>query len=223
MVEGEAIFKIVIIGDTNTGKSAVHRRFVDEKFNDKAGHTIGLEFGAKMVHYGGKSIRLQIWDTAGHESFRTIIRPYYSCAHGAVICFDVNNLESFHKIDYWFSELSNNCVVLPKIVVLATKVEPDGPRVVSKEQIVELEKKMKLPVFETSAKLDQMIRASFLTLVSLIEDDATHKRNVAIDKNPEDLSDIKTEITLEDNFHDDMEYPRSVGGVKEDRPCCSIL
>lgn len=52
-------------------------------------HTIGVEFGSRVVSLGGKTIKLQIWDTAGQERFRSVTRSYYRGAAGALIFYDI--------------------------------------------------------------------------------------------------------------------------------------
>lgn len=64
-------FKFIIIGDTGTGKSCILHQFVEGKVRaGPAKHTIGVEFGSRVITLGGKTIKLQIWDTAGQERFR---------------------------------------------------------------------------------------------------------------------------------------------------------
>jgi len=65
----EYLFKFIVIGDAATGKSCLLHRFIEGKFKKDSTHTIGVEFGAKVVEIGGKNIKLQIWDTAGQERF----------------------------------------------------------------------------------------------------------------------------------------------------------
>ncbi|KAL0381772.1 UNVERIFIED_CONTAM: Ras-related protein RABB1b [Sesamum angustifolium] len=71
------LFKYIIIGDTGVGKSCLLLQFTDKRFQPVHDLTIGVEFGARMVTIDGSPIKLQIWDTAGQESFRSITRSYY--------------------------------------------------------------------------------------------------------------------------------------------------
>ena len=50
---------------------------------------LGVDFGSRMIDLGGEKVKLQIWDTAGQESFRSIARSYYRDAAGALLVFDV--------------------------------------------------------------------------------------------------------------------------------------
>lgn len=71
------LFKYIIIGESNVGKSCLMLQFTDNKFKQENDPTIGVEFGSKMITSKNKLIKLQIWDTAGQESFRSITRSYF--------------------------------------------------------------------------------------------------------------------------------------------------
>uniref|UniRef100_A0A8C4V2A2 Uncharacterized protein n=1 Tax=Falco tinnunculus TaxID=100819 RepID=A0A8C4V2A2_FALTI len=63
------LFKFLVIGSAGTGKSCLLHQFIENKFKQDSNHTIGVEFGSKVVNVGGKTVKLQIWDTAGQERF----------------------------------------------------------------------------------------------------------------------------------------------------------
>uniref|UniRef100_A0A8C7EUJ8 RAB4A, member RAS oncogene family n=1 Tax=Neovison vison TaxID=452646 RepID=A0A8C7EUJ8_NEOVI len=64
------LFNLLVIGNAGTGKSCLLYQFIEKKFKDDSNHTIGVEFGSKIINVGGKYVKLQIWDTAGQERFR---------------------------------------------------------------------------------------------------------------------------------------------------------
>lgn len=69
---------MVVIGDTGVGKSCLLLQFVDRRFSAVHDLTIGVDFGSKIVEIGGDKVKLQIWDTAGQESFRSIVSYFFS-------------------------------------------------------------------------------------------------------------------------------------------------
>lgn len=71
------LFKFLVIGSAGTGKSCLLHQFIENKFKQDSNHTIGVEFGSRVVNVGGKTVKLQIWDTAGQERFRSVTRSYY--------------------------------------------------------------------------------------------------------------------------------------------------
>ncbi|EAN93608.1 ras-related protein rab-2a, putative, partial [Trypanosoma cruzi] len=89
MSQHHYVFKYIIIGDSGVGKSCLLLQFTDKRFEPLHDLTIGVEFGARVVTIQQKNVKLQIWDTAGQESFRSITRSYYRGACGALLVYDV--------------------------------------------------------------------------------------------------------------------------------------
>ncbi|XP_039301123.1 ras-related protein Rab-4B-like, partial [Nilaparvata lugens] len=83
--------------------------------NDSS-HTIGVEFGSKIINVAGKSVKLQIWDTAGQERFRSVTRSYYRGAAGALLVFDMTNRETFNALANWLSDA--RALASPNICIL---------------------------------------------------------------------------------------------------------
>ncbi|XP_014749659.1 PREDICTED: ras-related protein Rab-4B-like, partial [Sturnus vulgaris] len=83
------LFKFLVIGSAGTGKSCLLHHFIESKFKADSNHTIGVEFGSRLVAVGGRSVKLQIWDTAGQERFRSVTRSYYRGAAGALLVYDI--------------------------------------------------------------------------------------------------------------------------------------
>ena len=67
------LFKFLVIGSAGTGKSCLLHQFIEGQFKEDSSHTIGVEFGSKIVPVGGRTVKLQIWDTAGQERFRSVL------------------------------------------------------------------------------------------------------------------------------------------------------
>nr|KAF6426758.1 RAB2A, member RAS oncogene family [Molossus molossus] len=98
------LFKYIIIGDTGVGKSCLLLQFTDKRFQPVHDLTIGVEFGARMITIDGKQIKLQIWDTAGQESFRSITRSYYRGAAGALLVYDITRRDTFNHLTTWLED-----------------------------------------------------------------------------------------------------------------------
>jgi len=98
------LFKFIVIGDTAVGKSCLLHRFIDNKFKKESTHTIGVEFGSKIVEVGGRNVKLQIWDTAGQERFRSVTRSYYRGAAGAILVYDITSRETYNHVASWLSD-----------------------------------------------------------------------------------------------------------------------
>lgn len=83
---------------------------------DDSSHTIGVEFGSRIVNVGGKSVKLQIWDTAGQERFRSVTRSYYRGAAGALLVYDTTSRDSFNALSNWLNDART--LASPNIVIL---------------------------------------------------------------------------------------------------------
>lgn len=86
------------------GKSCLLLQFTDKRFQPVHDLTIGVEFGARMITIDGKQIKLQIWDTAGQEAFRSITRSYYRGAAGALLVYDITRRETFSHLTTWLDD-----------------------------------------------------------------------------------------------------------------------
>ena len=88
------IFKFIIIGDAGVGKSCILHQFIEGKQKKSSSHTIGVEFGSKVIQVGTHRVKLQIWDTAGQDRYRAVTRSYYRGAAGALIVYDITRYVS---------------------------------------------------------------------------------------------------------------------------------
>merc|ERR1712032_1056818 len=102
------LFKYIIIGESNFGKSCLMLQYTTNKFKQDNDPTVGVEFGTKSVDVLGKNLKLQIWDTAGQENFRSITRSYFRAAIGAVLTFDLTNRKTFEKLNSFLEETMSN-------------------------------------------------------------------------------------------------------------------
>jgi Ras-related protein Rab-1A len=95
--------KVLVIGDAGTGKSALILRYVDDNYTNNYYNTIGVDFKIKLCDINDKRIKINIWDTAGQEKFKSIISSYYRNSDVIILVFDLTNELSFIHIDYWYS------------------------------------------------------------------------------------------------------------------------
>ncbi|KAL3853612.1 hypothetical protein ACJMK2_017144 [Sinanodonta woodiana] len=99
------LFKIVLIGDADVGKTCVVQRFKSGTYVEKHASTIGVDFTMKTLQIDGKLVKLQIWDTAGQERFRTITQSYYRSANGVVMAYDITKKSSFDSVSQWLDDV----------------------------------------------------------------------------------------------------------------------
>ncbi|GAB5588664.1 Ras-related protein Rab-2A [Umbelopsis nana] len=156
------IIKYVIIGDTGVGKSCLLLQFTDKRFQPAHDLTIGVEFGTRFVTVDGKQIKLQIWDTAGQESFRSITRSYYRGAAGALLVYDITRRETFDHLATWLEDVRKHANPNTSIMVLGNKSDLDSKRQVTREEAERWAKENDLFYLETSAKAANNVEEAFV-------------------------------------------------------------
>ena len=158
--------KIMIIGETKTGKTSLISRYCKNEFTGGAYlSTIGIDFQIKNLTINSKKIRLQIWDTAGQERFRNIAKNYFQSSDGFLILYDISNHESFETLDYWVEEIKSNSQELAKMILVGNKCDLINERKIKKEEGENYAKNKKIRFFEVSAKEGTNINTAFDTLV----------------------------------------------------------
>jgi Ras-related protein Rab-1A len=157
------LFKLVLIGDSNAGKSSLLLRFADDTFSDSYITTIGVDFRFKTIKVDRKTIKLQIWDTAGQERFRTITSAYYRGADGIVLIYDVTDRDSFNHVDDWLAEVNRYVGDGTCKVLIGNKCDMDGERQVSSEEGRKKAEELGMAFVETSAKASTNVEVAFQT------------------------------------------------------------
>lgn len=201
-IDYDYLFKIILIGDSGVGKSAVLFRFADDVYNESYISTIGVDFKIKTIFVNGKVIKLQIWDTAGQERFRTITTSYYRGSHIIFLCYDITDRQSFYNLEMWMKEIVKFGNPNVRIILCGTKCDLNFKRQVSYDEGSIFAKKYGYDFYETSAKNNQNIDEIFeisseklmVELLSLINTNLKEKN-----KNDNKVSKINKGIELNAN------------------------
>ncbi|KAJ1968511.1 Ras- protein Rab-2A [Dispira parvispora] len=164
------LFKYIIIGDTGVGKSCLLLQFTDNRFQPAHDLTIGVEFGARIVNVGNKRIKLQIWDTAGQESFRSITRSYYRGAAGALLVYDITRRETFDHLATWLEDARKYSNANITIMLIGNKCDLENKRAVSREEGEAFARENGLFFIETSAKTAANVEEAFVNTAADIHD-----------------------------------------------------
>ena len=160
----EYIFKVLLLGNSNVGKSSLFLRFVDDIWNDTFVPTIGVDFKIKTFDIDEKKIKMQIWDTAGQERFKNIIASYYRGAHGILLIYDVTDKDSFKNLSNWIIEIEKNANKNVLKLLIGNKTDLEDKRVITYNQGKEFADGYGLKYIETSAKKNLNVNEAFETL-----------------------------------------------------------
>eukprot|EP00744_Colponema_vietnamica_P014992 GILI01020999.1.p1 GENE.GILI01020999.1~~GILI01020999.1.p1 ORF type:complete len:212 (+),score=17.23 GILI01020999.1:115-750(+) len=167
------LFKFIIIGDTGTGKSCLLHQFIENKFKKGSSHTIGVEFGSKIIKIGDKTIKLQIWDTAGQERFRSVTRSYYRGAAGALIVYDMTSKDTYNHLVHWLADARTLARPDISIIAVGNKCDLKDSREVTFLQASRFCQENDILFLETSALTGEGVEEVFLkvarTILSKIE------------------------------------------------------
>jgi Ras-related protein Rab-1A len=163
---GDVKFKIGLVGESGVGKSCLLVRWVDNDFfteDDK--YTIGVDYKFKQVQVKDKNVKLQIYDTAGQERFRTVTASFYRGAHGILLVYDITQKDSFEtRVEEWLKEIRNYTPDNTPIVLVGNKLDIKDKRAVDYETAKAWADKNNLKYFETSAKDGTNVNEAFMSL-----------------------------------------------------------
>jgi Ras-related protein Rab-11A len=174
----DLLFKLILIGDSSVGKSNILLKYLKNEFEPNSQATVGVEFGTKNILINDKRIKIQIWDTAGEERYRSITSAYYKGAKGAFIVYDITRKNTFDNIDKWISDLKLNGDQNICIIILGNKSDLNDQREVSKDEAMKKAELHKTAFLETSAyngdnivkAFDELIEEIYKNNKSFIED-----------------------------------------------------
>ncbi|XP_031617366.1 ras-related protein Rab-14 isoform X2 [Contarinia nasturtii] len=156
------IFKYIIIGDMGVGKSCLLHHFTEKKFMANCPHTIGVEFGTRIIEVAGQKIKLQIWDTAGQERFRAVTRSYYRGAAGALMVYDITRRSTYNHLSSWLTDTKNLTNPNTVIFLIGNKSDLSSTREVTYEEAKEFADEHGLMFAETSAMTGAHVEDAFL-------------------------------------------------------------
>eukprot|EP00048_Salpingoeca_helianthica_P012456 m.181921 g.181921 ORF g.181921 m.181921 type:complete len:303 (+) comp15378_c12_seq7:613-1521(+) len=158
----DSLVKVLLVGDGQTGKTSLLTRYCDDTFRPQYVSTIGVDFKIHHVDFDGKALKMQIWDTAGPERFRTITSAYYRGSHAILFVYDSTDAATFAHVPNWLAQAAmygNNEIVR---MLVATKCDLVEKRAVSHQQGMEFAAQHNLCFVETSAKDNTNVSNLFL-------------------------------------------------------------
>ena len=173
----ESVYKVLLLGDTNVGKTCFLFKYTDNTFHENHIATIGLDYRVKKIKLkNGKEISLQIWDTAGQDRFRAITKNYYKGAHGIVLIYDITNNQTFENVSKWVNQIHEEVSLNVAIFLAGNKIDLEEKREISYEIGEKLAKELGCTFIEASAKTGVNIDEIFNELAESL--DAIYGKNI---------------------------------------------
>ena len=182
--EYDMMFKVLLLGDSGDGKSSILLRYTKNQFTADMRSTIGVEFGIKYLTLDNLQLKVQIWDTAGMERYRSITSAYYKGAKGVIVVYDICRKVSFDNIDKWIDDFKSKADEDAVILIIGNKSDLQDKREVNTEEVKLKAEKNKMAFMETSAKNNENVSKAFLQLFKEII-------KIYKEKNSDTINDIE--------------------------------
>ena len=123
IVEDAPEYKVVIIGDLAVGKTSLIQRFSEHYFLQNHQPTIAASYLQIALEIREKTIKLNIWDTAGDERFHCVVPLYARTADAMIIVFDLSKPDTFPTAQKWYEELINTVGEVPVVILAGNKCD----------------------------------------------------------------------------------------------------
>ncbi|XP_030381839.1 GTP-binding protein yptV1-like [Scaptodrosophila lebanonensis] len=162
--EYKYLFKLLMLGDAGVGKSCLLMRFADKRYTGQYICTVGIDFKVRTIEVAGQMVKLQIWDTAGEERFRSVITSYYRGAHGVFLVYDTTHRQSYRNIDVWLREIGRHTNNNINIMLVGNKCDIIGQRQVSHQGAAMYAESLGIPFMETSARSGANVEEVFISM-----------------------------------------------------------
>lgn len=183
--------KIILIGDSKVGKTSILLRYCDDFFNDFHLATVAIDYKFKTIDINNMKIKMQIYDTAGQERFKSMSLNYYKGSDGTIIVFDLGDKQSFYNVINWANQIKNSVSSKAPKFLIGNKCDDTENRVISREEAEKMAQDYELTYFETSAKNNYNIKEMFdsliLNIIKVKQNDLKDKKNESKGIKLEDL------------------------------------
>ncbi|XP_035875914.1 LOW QUALITY PROTEIN: ras-related protein Rab-11B-like [Phyllostomus discolor] len=163
----DSLFKVVLIGDTGVGKSNLLDHFTRNEFDLESKRTIRMEFATCGIQVNGKTIKAQMWDTAGQKHNCTITSAYYQGAVGALLVHNIGKHLTYENVECWLKELGYHADSNIIIMLVDNKSDLCHLWVVSTDKTHSLTEN-NLSFIQTSALESTTVEEAFRNVLTVI-------------------------------------------------------
>ena len=166
----ECTLKLLVLGGSSVGKSNFIHRFITNEFSEHHISSSGLELKSSEITIKNKRIRIQLWDTAGQEKYKSITKSLFVKVQGIIAMFDLTNEDSFNQAKFWIKSIREECGSRMPLILLGNKSDLEDSIIVSEKEIKEYTDKEKIPYIMTSSKTNLNIKKAVSDLCENILD-----------------------------------------------------
>ena len=160
--------KLLLVGDTNVGKTNFIYQFIEKKFSQLHMATTGMDLKYSTIEIKGKKIRIQIWDTAGQEKYKSITRNLFLKVQGILAVYDITNEISFQNLKTWIKTIKDECGAHTPIIIVGNKNDLDNQRTVDQNEAISYAKNEKIEYIECSSKTGDNIEKAISIISEMV-------------------------------------------------------
>ena len=165
VLDPDISFKAILIGPSNVGKSSILLRYIKNEFSENHCPTIGIEYGRIFCKMNKKNVIINIWDTAGTEKYKSVVKNFYRGSNCIFLIFDMCDPEGLTKIIFFINQIEENADKNPLIILVGNKSDQKDQGAIYSKEIELFTEKHKMDLFfEVSAKtgegINEMIESS---------------------------------------------------------------
>ena len=154
--------KIILTGESGVGKTCIIKQYVNQRFDSAYITTIGTDKSLKEITIKDKILKLEIWDTAGQEQFRSVNTIFMKNSQIAILVYDITEKDSFEKLNYWYETIKDNNKEKVLYCVVGNKNDRYEERNVEEEEGKKFAKDNNMLFFESSAMDFESIEKIFI-------------------------------------------------------------
>ena len=182
MTEANKKYKVVLVGETHTGKTAIIQRIVNDRFEDNYESTmVASTLSTQVDLEGGQTVKFEIWDTAGQEKYRSINKIFYKDASIVIMVYDITKRNTYEEIkNYWYNQIVTMCNKNPIIAIVGNKsdlyIREEVKEKEAKEYAKEIGAVFQLTSCLRSEGIRELMQAIGLKALGEIEQKESHEQ-----------------------------------------------
>ncbi|KAF7693914.1 EF-hand calcium-binding domain-containing protein 4B isoform X1 [Silurus meridionalis] len=174
------LYKVILVGNSSVGKTALLHRFCDGHFNANTTATVGIDYSVQTLNLGDCHVVLQLWDTAGQERFRSITKQFFRKADGVVVVYDITQRVSFKAVQSWLVSIEETAGEQVPIMLLGNKSDKERMRQVETGEGKKLAKETRLLFYECSAYTGYNVQEAFIHLTRVLKEQEDRVRESTV-------------------------------------------
>jgi small GTP-binding protein len=196
-------FKVVVIGSSGSGKTAIVDRLLSDTFSSSTKVTVGVDYRPYRIDVKQNVVQLELWDTAGQERYKAIAKSYFRNSVGCVLVFDTTSQASFDDVQFWLSEFRMLADPNAFILMVGNKIDLENERQIRCDTAEIFAKDHLLEYLETSAVTSHNIKETFQRLATSVFD-LVQNGKIRQYRSGEDPKRVKREEIIDANVRDEL-------------------